>query len=113
MGTFMILALAMTTQDSSARHVRATEAKILTLIDAGVSPSPTFRGLIATLNESDVIVYIEPKLTRQAPSYAVRAEIERSGGRLIRTACESDPPPSRPQHRAASPRSRFRSTDRR
>jgi len=66
MCTFMILALAMTTQDPSARHVRATEAKILTLIDAGVSGSATFRGLIATLNESDVIVYIEPKLTRQA-----------------------------------------------
>jgi hypothetical protein len=66
MFTCMILALAITTQDSSARHVRASEPRILTLIDAGTLGSVTFRGLIATLNESDVIVYIEPKLTRRA-----------------------------------------------
>ena len=66
MGSFMILALAMTTQDASARHVRATEPRILRLVDAGISASTTFRGLVATLNASDVIVYVEPKRTRQA-----------------------------------------------
>jgi hypothetical protein len=36
------------TQDPSVRHVRATEPKILSLIDAGFSGSATFRGLITT-----------------------------------------------------------------
>ena len=65
MFTFMLLALMITTQESSARHVRTTEPKILRLIDAGLSRSATFRGLVAMLNESDVIVYVEPNLTRQ------------------------------------------------
>jgi hypothetical protein len=66
MFTVMILAFATSTQDSSDRHVRATEPRILVLIDAGVSRSATFGRLVATLNDSDVIVYIEPKLKRQA-----------------------------------------------
>jgi len=36
------------------------------LIDAGLSRSTTFRSPVVMLNESDVIVYIEPKLTREA-----------------------------------------------
>lgn len=64
--TLMVLALAITAQDSSARHVRSTEPKIVMLIDAGIAGSATFRGLIETLNESDVIVYIQPNRTRQA-----------------------------------------------
>jgi hypothetical protein len=66
MFTFVILALTISTQESSASHVRSTDPKILTLIDAGLSRSATFRSLIAMLNESDVIVHIEPKLRRQA-----------------------------------------------
>ena len=64
--TIMMLSLALTAQDSPERHVRATTPRILELIDAGLSRSETFRRLVATLNESDVIVYIEPKLTHQA-----------------------------------------------
>ena len=64
--TIMMLSLALTAQGSPERHVRATEQKVLKLIDAGLSRSETFRRLVATLNESDVIVYIEPKLTHQA-----------------------------------------------
>ena len=66
MVTMLMLALAITTQDSPDWHVRATEPKILSLIDTGLSHSATFRRLVATLNDSDVIVYIEPKRTRQA-----------------------------------------------
>jgi hypothetical protein len=66
MGLCMILALALTTQDTSVRHLRATEPRILRLIDAGLSASATFRGVVALLNASDVIVYVEPKRTRQA-----------------------------------------------
>jgi len=66
MFTLTILALALTAQDSSARHVRSTEPGIVTLIEAGILGSATFRGLIETLNESDVIVYIKLNRTRQA-----------------------------------------------
>jgi hypothetical protein len=66
MFTFMLLAFAMSTQDASDRHIRAMEPRILVLIDAGLSRSATFRRLVATLNDSDTIVYIEPKRTRQA-----------------------------------------------
>ena len=66
MVTMMLLALAVTAQDSSHRHVRASESRILALLEAGLSRSATFRRLVATLDASDVIVYIEPKTTRQA-----------------------------------------------
>ena len=65
MAVLMVLALALTTQESAPLHVRTADSKVLALIDAGISGSATFRGLIATLNESDVIVYIAPNLTRQ------------------------------------------------
>jgi hypothetical protein len=66
MFTLMMLTLAIATPDTSARHVRTTEPKILSMIDAGLSGSQTFRGLIAALDKSDVIVYVEAKHTRQA-----------------------------------------------
>lgn len=47
-------------------HVRATEPRTLALIASGQSRSPTFRQLVDTLNASDVILYVEPKRTRQA-----------------------------------------------
>jgi hypothetical protein len=65
MVTILMLVLAITTQDSSDRHVRSTEPKILTLIDARLSHSATFRRRVATLNDYD-IVNIEPRHTRQA-----------------------------------------------
>jgi hypothetical protein len=67
MVTIMVLALAVTAQNSTAeRHVRTSEPRILALIDAGISRSQTFRHLVDVLNASDVIVYVEPKQTRQA-----------------------------------------------
>ena len=48
MVTMLMVALAITTQDSPDRHVRTTEPKILSLIDAGLSHSATFRRLVAT-----------------------------------------------------------------
>jgi len=64
MAVLMVLALALTTQESAPLHVRTADSKVLALIEAGISGSATFRSLIATLNESDVIVYIAPNLTR-------------------------------------------------
>jgi hypothetical protein len=77
------------TQDPSVRHVRATEPKILSLIDAGFSGSATFRGLITTLNASDVIIYIEPKLNRQALSgYLAHNIVAQGGYRYLHIAVE-------------------------
>jgi hypothetical protein len=66
MGTIVMLALVITTQNSAERHVRATEPRILALIHAATARSETFRHLLDALNASDVIVYVKPKQTRQA-----------------------------------------------
>jgi hypothetical protein len=66
MATIIMLVLAMTAQNPPERHVRATEPRIRFLIATGLARSPTFRTLVARLDASDVVVYVEPKLTRQA-----------------------------------------------
>ena len=53
-------------QPVSLGHVRATEARILAIVEDGVSRSATFRRLVDTLDASDVIVYIGPKFRREA-----------------------------------------------
>jgi hypothetical protein len=45
--------------ESPYRHVRTTNPRIQHLLEIGVSRSPTFVSLLARLNVSDVIVYIE------------------------------------------------------
>jgi hypothetical protein len=45
--------------ESPYRHVRTTNPRVQRLLEIGVSRSPTFASLIARLNASDVIVYIE------------------------------------------------------
>jgi hypothetical protein len=89
----MALALAVTAQDSTSsshRHVRASEPRILALIDAGLSRSATFRRLVAALDESDVIVYIEPKTTRQnLGGYLAHQVVARGGYRYLRIAIET------------------------
>lgn len=88
--TMMLLALAVTAQDSSERHVRAAEPRILALIDAGTTRSATFRRLIAALDESDVIVYIEPKVTRQALGGYLAHNITTAGAyRYLHVAIET------------------------
>ena len=90
MVTMLMLALAITAQDSPDRHVRATESKILTLIDAGLSRSETFRHLVATLNDSDVIVYIEPKLTHQAlGGYLAHSIVAQGNHRYLHIAVQT------------------------
>ena len=55
--------LSQVTEDHT--HVRSTEPRILALVDEGKARSETFRRLVAALDASDVIVYLEPKMTRQ------------------------------------------------
>jgi hypothetical protein len=56
--------LAGTIQDAPGGRVRATQPWILAFINAGLARSATFRNLVAKLDASDVVVYVEPKLTR-------------------------------------------------
>jgi hypothetical protein len=89
MSTLMILALALMAQDASSPHVRSTEPKFLALIDAGISGSATFRRLIVTLNDSDVIVYVEPIRTRRPlRGYLSHNIIARGQYRYLRIAVE-------------------------
>ena len=87
MAVLMVLTLALTTQESARQHVRTDDSRILALIDAGIAGSPTFRGLVATLNESDVIVYIVPKATRKRLGGYLAHNIASQGGyRYVRIA---------------------------
>jgi hypothetical protein len=45
--------------DSPYRHVRTTNTRVQQLLEFGVARSATFGSLLARLNASDVIVYIE------------------------------------------------------
>jgi hypothetical protein len=86
----LAVGLPFSTQNSPERHVRATEPRILALIDDGLSRSPTFRRLVAALNESDVIVYIEPKRTRQAlGGYLAHHIVAQGDHRYLRIAVET------------------------
>jgi hypothetical protein len=89
MVTVMMLAAVLSAQDPSLRHVRATEPKILALIETGLSRSATFRRLVETLDGSDVIVYIEPKLARHGlGGYLAHSIVVRGGYRYLRIAID-------------------------
>jgi DNA-binding PadR family transcriptional regulator len=64
--TVMLAATLLSHVSEDLTHVRALEPRILALIETGIRRSETFRHLVDTLNASDVIVYIEPKQTREA-----------------------------------------------
>jgi hypothetical protein len=89
MVTMVMLVVAITAQDASLHHVRSTDPRILSLIKSGLTRSETFRHLVATLDGSDVIVYVEPKLTRQAlKGYLAHNIVANGGYRYLRIAVE-------------------------
>ncbi len=65
-GLVLASVISLAGQPVPCRHVRATEARIVTIVEQGVAGSATFRRLVQTLDASDVIVYLEPKLNRSA-----------------------------------------------
>jgi hypothetical protein len=88
MVTMMLLA-ALTAQEPSRNHVRASAPKIRALMDTGLARSATFRWLVKTLGQSDVIVYVEPKRTRQAlGGYLAHSIVTAGGYRYLRVAIE-------------------------
>jgi PadR family transcriptional regulator PadR len=60
----MLAATLLSPVAEDSTHVRTTQPRILALIDDGKVRSETFRRLVTTLDASDVIVYLEPKMTR-------------------------------------------------
>ena len=79
MVAMMMLVSALAAQDPAAHHVRTTDPKIRELFEAGMSRSATFRRLVDLLDHSDVIVYAEPKMTRQALGGYLSHSIVRGG----------------------------------
>src|SRR5262245_54516975 len=90
MTTIMMFALALAVQDASHTHVRAAEPRILALMDAGLARSETFRRLVAQVDASDVIVYVEAKRYAHPTlgGYMVHDIISRGGYRYIRVAVD-------------------------
>jgi hypothetical protein len=64
---------------STIRNVRSTQERTLQILDAGAERSPTIARLLATLEQSDVIVYVQtvPDL---APSIHGRMMLMNAGG---------------------------------
>jgi hypothetical protein len=63
MFTVFVVALLLTEQPVDP-HVRASDPRIRALMTEATDRSPTFRSLIAKLNDSDVIVYLVAGVTR-------------------------------------------------
>lgn len=61
----LLMALPLAAEQSSDRRVRTDEPQIRALIEKGVARSATFASLVAALNDTDVIVYVESKVIRQ------------------------------------------------
>lgn len=80
MVAMMVLSAVLTAQDPSHRHVRSTDPMIRTLIEQGIAHSETFRRLVDTLDQSDVVVYVDQKLTREALGGYLAHDILDAGG---------------------------------
>ena len=84
--------LCVAEQNMPIQHVRSSEPRILALINAGLARSETFRRIVDTLNASDVIVYIEPGVTRESrqihreslDAYLLHDVTSRGGYRYLR-----------------------------
>jgi len=66
MVAMLVLSAVLSAQDAPVHHVRASDAKVAALLNAGMSHSTTFREIVDTLDRSDVVVYVESKTDRQA-----------------------------------------------
>jgi hypothetical protein len=98
-GTAVSLATLLTAasaraDDTPAPHVRGAAPEIHALIQAGMAGSPTFRALVSELDASDVIVYVQPKLTRKAlGGYLSHRIFAANSHRYLRVAIEIAGPP--------------------
>ena len=96
----MLAILALTAvlagRDALPVHVRATEPQIAAIIAAGIAASETFRRLVETLDQSDVIVYVQPKMRRPGLRGYLGHGVTASGGyRYLRIAIDVQGSPAR------------------
>jgi hypothetical protein len=95
-GLVLASVIGVAGQPVSLGHVRATEARILAIVEDGVARSATFRRLIETLDASDVIVYIGPKFHREAlAGYLAHRLIVAGPLRYIKIALDMNGPGDR------------------
>lgn len=73
--------VVLTAQDPKTSHVRPAAPLVRSLIEWGLARSETFRRLVNTLNQSDVVVYIDPKITRQTLGAYLSHSVVSAGGR--------------------------------
>lgn len=66
MAIVLMLAAVLVANGDTACHVRSSDAQVARLIQAGLEQSQTFRRLVEALDASDVIVYVKPKVGREA-----------------------------------------------
>src|SRR5262245_55366911 len=62
----LLLMLSVVAQAQSSDHVRSADPDVRAAIAAGLSRSQTFRELVSALDASDVIVYVGPRVARDA-----------------------------------------------
>jgi len=81
-GTILVLALALAQgSDRSQSHVRSSEPRIVALVEKGMAQSETFRRLVAALDASDVVVYVDRKQSRPALGGYLPHDIVNAGNR--------------------------------
>jgi hypothetical protein len=85
----IVLMTTLTAASEPGPHVRSSLPRIAALLIRGVECSSTVRHLVATLDASDVIVYIEPKQRRPSLSgYLSHQIVTVAGIRYLRIYVE-------------------------
>lgn len=86
----LALVLLLATPSPELNHVRSTESRILAALNFGLKRSVAFCGLVATLNETDVIVHIVPKVGRvEMGGYLSHTLVAAGGHRYLRIAIDT------------------------
>ncbi len=85
----IVLMTTLTAAGGPGPHVRSSVPRLAALLTRGVECSSTVRHLVATLDASDVIVYIEPKQRRPSLSgYLSHQIVTVAGIRYLRIYVE-------------------------
>lgn len=86
----IVLMTTLTAAGGPGPHARSSVPRIAALLTRGVECSSTVRHLVATLDASDVIVYIEPKQRRPSLSgYLSHHIVTVAGIRYLRIYVET------------------------
>lgn len=77
--------------DISRQRVRTTDQRLAGIVEAGIARSETFRGLVAALQRSDLIVYITPQTPARSVVYGeLHFMASAAGVRYLRIAVQQD-----------------------